>query len=362
MGKRIFYLDNLRMAMIIMAVLYSSAMGFMVFTPQHTYVINQGPNIVFDCFVQWCDALILPILFFISGYFAASSLRIRLFKPFFKEKWQRIGIPWLFGSLIVAPELAYLSFLNLHTDANFLTFYGYHFWQDSFEQGPFGFLGVLAFFYVLLMAAKKVRPHCLQRNEAAPPSILCMLLLIGCSTTGMFFVLPHIGNRWIQVLYVLNFQPSQIINCSLYFLFGIYAFKHRWFTAQGYCPSCRWVLPFIVLSVVYISLFLPFGMSTVVTIFPLVRALTVALLSVCALLGLLGSFAAWGNKPLALTALSYPIYFLGQALVLNTAWFLQPLEISSFLKFLLISGLSLIYAYMLGKYALIRMRPFKPRH
>ena len=328
MGTRIQFFDDLRMTMVILAMAGSISIG---------------------SFYTWAEGIALPVLFFISGYFSASSLRIRQLRPFFKKRWQRLGWVWLFGSFILAPQLAYLQ----SDSSDFLSFYSTHFWQDSFSQGPFWFLSILLTMTLLLMAAKKNFPHCLQHVASTKPSVVLLIGLVLADGLASHGAAQLWGNIWFHPLYILDLPAAHIISIVLYFLLGIYAMKHRWFSAHGYIPSPFWIIPFLAFSLLYFIMVLPVWLISLVK----------AILPLTALLGLLGCLAYFRSKQpnilITFTGLSYPIYFLSQSLLQNTAWFIHPLAVSPWLKFLLIGGLSLIYAYMLSKYVLHKLPPFK---
>lgn len=331
MGKRIHFLDNLRTGLILLVIVYSC-----------TALFQDVP--AFAAFTSWAQAFTLALLFFISGYFGASSLRIRQFKPFFKEKWRRIGWVWLAGSIILAPQLAYIT----STSDDFLSFYMHHFWTDSFSQGPFWFLSLLLAFYVLLMGAKKVRPHCLQYAKEKSTSGLILIVLIIANSAWRYSLGGALRQAWVHPLYILDFPLGDVGTYGLYFLFGIFAFRHRWFTAKGPTPSPLWFLAFAAASVCYL-------------IDPIAPAADV--LALTALVGLTGAAARWlnqdGKQALTWAAISYPLYVVSQTLLLNTAWFVQLLDVGSSLKFILVCGLTLIYGYMLSKYLVLRIAPFK---
>jgi glucan biosynthesis protein C len=362
MGQRIYFLDNLRTAVIVLAVLGNAAIGFMISPMQQAYVIagsmDSGQRAIgFDIFVTWLNVFILPVLFFISGYFGASTLRIRLFKPFFQRKWQRIGWPWIFGSLLLAPELAWLKALNSNPDLGFWTFYTQMFWTEDYEQGQFWFLGVLLALFLCLMAAKKLRPNCLRRVTAStlPPWVPIGIILI--SATASFWLQLLCGNLWFHPLYILVFQPHRLVNGILYFILGVLAFKHRWFTPGGYTPSPYWLVLFALLSVLRYAA--PLASMLYLMIGPLINAT----MAMTALLGLLGAFSTWGNQngqqAVTLASLSYPLYFLHQTLLQNTAWFLNPLAIPGLMKYVLICAITFIYAYLISKYVLLRLPSFR---
>lgn len=368
MGKRIYFIDNLRTFLIFLIVFIDAAMGFMIFPPYHPYVLEGAAEsgqrlFAFDVFVSWGSTFAVPILFFISGYFGASSLRVRLFKPFFLKKWQRLGWPWVFGSLFLAPQLAYLAYLNEDDTLDFLGFYMTHFWTDWYEQGPFWFLGLLLGMFGCLMAAKKLRPHCLQKKPADKPSFVLLSCIFLFSAFATFWMDLICSTIWIHPLKLLVFQPVHLANYIIYFAFGVYAFRHRWFTPQNYCPSMKWLVPFILLSILHLGHVIPTAPTFVSLFYVWALPLIYSGMILTGLLGLIGLFSAHitssGPSALTLSLFSYPIYFLHQTLIQNTAWFLRPLEIPGFLKYIVICALALIYAYMLSKYILLRLSSFK---
>ncbi|MCH4166329.1 MAG: hypothetical protein LKF74_05110 [Megasphaera sp.] len=363
--KRLWFLDNLRTFAVLLGLLCIWAGAYTVF-PSQLYIRTTGHWVGFDVFYEGAVAISLAALFFISGYLGASDLRIHVIKPFFQKKWQRLGWPWLFGVLFLAPELAFLSYTSHGGTGSFLDFYGQHYWSDAFTQGPFWFLGVLLFLFLCLIGAKKWRHHILQRCAASGMTAPLVLFILVLQALLVSECLSYSGMTWFNSLYILTFQPSRMVTCLLYFLLGIYALKHRWFTANGYMPSTRWIaalviiVPLYAVMAPYISIigFFTAGFQPLHTL--------VFLASFLSLPGLLGSMAVLNKLPhpdsptaVLLSNLSYPFYFLGPLLIENTAYFLQPLAISEGLKVLVTALLVIIYGYMLCKYALWHMPCFK---
>jgi glucans biosynthesis protein C len=78
------------------------------------------------------DVPIMPILFFLAGYFALRSLQKRGTWLFLKDKLVRIGIPWIFGALFLAPLITYMIYFSRGMPTSFLEFWRTDFWTKLY--------------------------------------------------------------------------------------------------------------------------------------------------------------------------------------------------------------------------------------
>ena len=371
MGKRIHYLDNLR-TFLVFAGICSAALGnFRPFPLLHPYVpapMHSIEGLAIDFLYNLAIVCIVPAIFFISAYFGASSLRIHMIRPYFKSKWTRLGWPWLAGTILLAPELLYLASRSCgsHGDGPAFSIVHLPFWSAYF-QSPFFCIGLLLLFHLALMGAKKWRRSLFQRAAAAPPSagilagFYALQLVVAAAFFGLLLAAHRTPDLWFP-LYVLYLAAM----CGLYFCFGVYAFRHRWFTAGGYVPSAVHIIgATLLLGVVVASSYITMGISVFIsgTLFPLL--LFFSILQLPLLLALLAAFAKWGDietdKTKLAAGLAYPLYVVSDTLIQNTAYFLQPLSLGTPLKFILTLALSFLYGYMICKYALRHLPCFKTR-
>ena len=371
MGKRIHYLDNLRTFLVFAGICFAALGNFRPFPLLHPYVpapMHSIEGLAIDFLYNLAIVCIVPAIFFISAYFGASSLRIHMIRPYFKSKWTRLGWPWLAGTILLAPELLYLASRSCgsHGDGPAFSIVHLPFWSAYF-QSPFFFIGLLLLFHLALMGAKKWRRSLFQRAAAAPPSagILAVFYVLQLAVAAAFFGLLLAAHRapdlWFP-LYVLYLAAMS----GLYFCFGVYAFRHRWFTAGGYVPSSVHIIgAALLLGVVVASSYITMGISVFIsgTLFPLL--LFFSILQLPLLLALLAAFAKWGDietdKTKLAAGLAYPLYVVSDTLIQNTAYFLQPLSLGTPLKFVLTLALSFLYGYMICKYALRHLPCFKTR-
>lgn len=371
MGKHIYYLDNLRTCLVFAGICFAALGNFRPFPLLHPYVpapINSLEGVAVDFLYNLAIVFIVPAIFFISAYFGASSLRIHMIRPYFKSKWTRLGWPWLIGTVLLAPELLYLASRSCgsHGDGPAFSLIHPPFWSAYF-QSPFFFIGLLLLFHLALMGAKKWRRSLFQRTAAAPPSagilagFYALQLVVAAAFFGLLLAAHRAPDFWF-LQYVLYLAAT----CGLYFCFGVYAFRHRWFTAGGYVPSAVHIIgAALLLGVIVASSYITMGISVFIsgTLFPLL--LFFSLLQLPLLLALLAAFAKWGDietdKTKLAAGLAYPLYVVSDTLIQNTAYFLQPLSLGAPLKCILTLALSFLYGYMLCKYALRHLPCFKTR-
>ena len=81
--KRIFFLDNLKAFIVILMVVFHAAMCYMAYAPEWWYVLDTQRVFSATLFVLWADIFIMPIMFFISGYFGLK----RASTPSGKASW-----------------------------------------------------------------------------------------------------------------------------------------------------------------------------------------------------------------------------------------------------------------------------------
>ena len=371
MGKRIHYLDNLRTFLVFAGICFAALGNFRPFPLLHPYVpapMHSIEGLAIDFLYNLAIVCIVPAIFFISAYFGASSLRIHMIRPYFKSKWTRLGWPWLVGTILLAPELLYLASRSCgsHGDGPAFSIVHLPFWSAYF-QSPFFCIGLLLLFHLALMGAKKWRRSLFQRAAAAPPSagilagFYALQLIVAAAFFGLLLAAHRTPDLWFP-LYVLYLAAMS----GLYFCFGVYAFRHRWFTAGGYVPSAVHIIgAALLLGVIVASSYITMGISVFIsgTLFPLL--LFFSLLQLPLLLALLAAFAKWGDietdKTKLAAGLAYPLYVVSDTLIQNTAYFLQPLSLGMPLKFVLTLALSFLYGYMICKYALRHLPCFKTR-
>lgn len=236
--ERLYFFDNLRACVIVLVIVLHGSITYMAYAPTWWYVLDPQNSAFFTWLVMLIDVPIMPILFFIAGYFALPALQKRGVKRFLQEKFVRLGIPWIFGVVFLAPLVTYLIYVSRHIPMGYLQFWATDFWGKMYQQSVYWFLGVLLLLFGVL---------CVVYNEnswlrtgqpivglPAPKMFAAFVGLMTISSLAM--TLSYGPDDWAHI-YLFAFQPVRLPLYFGYFFLGIYAQRHSWFTADGYRPE-----------------------------------------------------------------------------------------------------------------------------
>lgn len=102
---RVAFLDNLRYLMVLLVVVYHSVAAYAAVAPH--WLIHDSTSFVADAIRELLDVFMMPLLFFIAGYFALTSLEKKGAWNFIKDKVKRLWVPWTLAVLIVLPLAIY---------------------------------------------------------------------------------------------------------------------------------------------------------------------------------------------------------------------------------------------------------------
>jgi len=238
-----------------LVIVLHGSMTYMAYAPPWWYVVDPENNLLFTALVLLIDVPIMFILLFVAGYFALPSLVKSGPKKFLKDKFTRIGLPWIFGVLLLAPPTAYLIYFSRNVPVTFLQFWRNDFWGPMYQQSVYWYLGILFLLFsaLSLVYASSSRVRVL-KQKATAPSWRLFVTFAGLTTAGFLFVnLFFPLDTWTNVGYILTLQPLRVPLYVGYFLLGMYAYRNAWFTADGYNPSLdHWMPVFIASGLLYV--------------------------------------------------------------------------------------------------------------
>ena len=369
--KRLYFLDNLKWVIIGLMTVFHAAMCYMAYAPDWWYVVDKSqPVFSGTVFILWVDIFIMPVMFFISGYFGLMSLSKHGAGTFWRKKFSRIAVPWIFGAMVFAPLVTYIILASRHAPTDFWTFYTTLFWGPLYEQAQYWYLGALLALYVLLTIAVALAPSLWTRSMLPKrPSVLLYAALLVLSTASIYGAgsVMH-PDAWKFYYYILVLQPVRIVTYILVFFLGAWAWRSRWFESGGYVPSAWfWGLVTLVISPAYLwqKLLLPTTGADAATL-ALANALTQGPFMSSATLFLLTLFAPHLDytTPLlsSLSQTSYPVYYLHMEVLFPVAWAFTTLPwLNVYIKYLLVCAITLIICYLLGKHVLLRISCFGGR-
>jgi hypothetical protein len=349
------FLDNLRAFVVLLVIALHGFMNYMAYASD-CYVVDRQNSIFFTLLVLLIDVPIMPIMFFIAGYFALPSLRKSGGRVFLREKLMRLGIPWAIAVLVLAPPIAYMTYLSRDVPMGLFEFWRTDFWTEMYEQSVYWFLGILLFMFLVLGFVYSLSG----RLRAAPqrvsiPSWKTFVSFAAVMSAG--FLLPNLWRSmddWMDVYYLFVFQPVRLPVYIGYFVLGLYAYQHAWFTADGYQPrpGC-WGLGCILFGLAYLG-FRGWSLSIEEPLL-LVGAGTGILFNAFCLASLIAGVAVFQQKIngagffwKSQAANSYGIYYLHPLVLDPLAYALRNVSLSVFLKAVLLVSLTIVMSWGLS--------------
>ena len=107
MNKRINYVDNLRWLCVFLLIPYHAAMSYN--TWGEAFYIFYEPSRSIAALVLFCTPWLMPLMFLLAGVSARFSLKKRGYLGFIKERFIRLGIPFILGLLLISPVLSFFG-------------------------------------------------------------------------------------------------------------------------------------------------------------------------------------------------------------------------------------------------------------
>lgn len=372
---RMYFFDNLRGFIILMVIVFHAAIGYMTIPPEWWYVIDIKKNPLFDLFVMATDVFIMPIIFFIAGYFALPVLIKKGTASFWHSKFFRIVVPWIVGVLLFAPLITYsIPFSRTATPPSYLFFWVIFFGPTIFNHAQYWFLGVLTWFFLLLTIIYNIVPSSFQRKSSPSSPSITDFFLFGLVTALTFFVanLYYQVDQWVSAAYLAHIQPTRILLYLCYFGLGIHAWRNLWFTETGYQPATK---PCLFWSVLTLIIFLAYRVvftDTTPAVLKVGHALVHSFFCLAATFGFIVLFRDFFNSNAylwrRLSANSYIIYYIHHFVLLPLAYMVQKIEAPVWVKFISVSLLSVILCYLIAEYIIgrtidiIRKKPAQLMH
>ncbi len=267
-SKRINFLDALKAFIILLVVFYHVLMAYIIYPIIPMFIhdrfihsiqnyYSEGEKLFFLTLLLVVNApTMMSIMFFIAGYFALAPLIKKGASQFLKDKFVRLGIPFVLGTTVLAPLAAFIAYLPRGTRVNYFAYWFLRFFRpNEFSQYHFWFLGVLLLFFLVLGLIFLIVGDKISSIKTKPrkPSLLFFMVFITI-TTGMYFVVnlfypAEAFTQW----YVLQFQTVIFLIYAAYFVFGIYAYTRNWFI-DGYKPRIiPWAIAYVISIFMYLS-------------------------------------------------------------------------------------------------------------
>jgi fucose 4-O-acetylase-like acetyltransferase len=240
--ERLWYIDNLRLLMIVFVVMHHLAVTYSGFGS--FYDLGQAGHlsvpstIWFGFYLSLQQGYFMGLLFMIAGYFAAGSYDRKGFGPFVRERFRRLVIPSLIFMAVITPFIMYVELGRnyfqpqlglLHVLLRFLA-----------GTGPMWFAVALFIFSAVYglgrMITRKGAP--VSNRKQIKPSFInaVMLILIIAVCAFLIRIVQPIGTN------VLNMQFCYFASYIVLFIVGILVHRNNLFARISYHAGKRWLI------------------------------------------------------------------------------------------------------------------------
>jgi peptidoglycan/LPS O-acetylase OafA/YrhL len=360
--ERQYALDNLRVLVIFLVVVLHAAISYMAFAPAWWYVLDPGRSLFFTGVVLVVDVPIMLIMFFLAGYFTFGSLAKRGAGRFLRDKLVRIGLPWVLGTLLLAPPTAYMIYYSRRVPMGLGTFWATDFWGKAYQQSVYWYLGVLLALFALAALAYLLAPafrNWQARTQRPGWALLAGFVLVMTAASLALVRAGHSLDQWSHC-YLFVYQPARTPLYLGYFALGVYASQRGWFLDGGFAPRLGpWLACCVLSGAAYLGsrLFLPPGSDGTLA----GQVLVTFLFNLFCFASLPAGVAAaravldrdtplWRSQ----ARNSYGVYYLHPLILYPLALALVPLQLSIYGKFLAITLLAYLLSWAVSAALLTR--------
>ncbi len=116
------YIDNLRSILILILIPYHAAMAWNVWE-EPNYIFFDGNRII-SSIVVFFSPFFMAALFMLAGISTCFALKKKTFWQYLSERFRKLIIPFLLGTLILMPPITYIADkFNTGYSGNFLRHY-----------------------------------------------------------------------------------------------------------------------------------------------------------------------------------------------------------------------------------------------
>ena len=224
---RIYYMDYLRAFIIFIVIVLHSLLPFVI---GYDWNVNdQIKTLPFTISCVKIDVFIMPIMFFIAGYFAIPSIRKGIIR-FIKGKILRILVPFFIGLIFLAPIISYIGLLHRNiAESDYFSYWLANF-KGFMDPKHFWFLLVLFVFFMIFALIYSIFKNKIDKiyeeSKSKPMDLKGVLILL------IFFILLAIilfyyagrkfpDDSWFAGYKFVVFQVTRMTGYVLYFTAGI---------------------------------------------------------------------------------------------------------------------------------------------
>jgi glucans biosynthesis protein C len=242
--NRIIYLDSLRTFLMILVIIYHTAMIYTL--PQSFFYHELAPDFltrsILSFFLSVTQSFFMGLLFFIAGYFTVKSVNKRGVNNFIYSKSIRFIPIILIYAFIICPVL---HFLGNGINQNIFTFMLNSYssaaaYSRIINVGPLWFTQTLLIFYLIyILIFDKI--NLFHFKTTIQISIKWILIII---VTEIIFT--YISRIWFPIGNVFFYLTiPYIAQHFIWFMIGVYVYKYNWLNYLNKISKYWYITAFI---------------------------------------------------------------------------------------------------------------------
>lgn len=234
-------LDALRSFVTLLVVAHHAALAYVAVSspPRPTafatadaswmaFPVTDGETwIGFDLFVGWNHVFFMSLMFFVSGIFVWPSLERKGGVTYLKDRALRLGLPFLFASILLSPLAYYPTYLLTGAPPGLETYAKAWMGLGEWPGGPAWFVGTLLAFDCIVTLFHTTAGSTMKLigrwwAELGRWPVLFFLSLVALSMTAYGIMLSFFGPLLWFGLGPFHVQACRVLLYGLYFLVGLW--------------------------------------------------------------------------------------------------------------------------------------------
>jgi len=226
MSQRIYYLDWIRIIVVLMLIPFHTAMTF---APYPWYLRNNELNHATQALVMVMDQYHMELLFLIAGAATFFSLGARSGKAYVFERLKRLFIPLIFGMLVLVPPCYWVVAVHFSNyQESFFEWYPTFLrdslspFQTDFKAGALWFLWYLVFYTVVLF------PFFILIHRRFRHNLIPWLAGFFQKPGALFLIVIPIALVEIYPSWIIT-GDFQVFYYVIFFIIGFFLFSHPGF-------------------------------------------------------------------------------------------------------------------------------------
>jgi len=234
-----YAIGYLRAFLVALVVAHHTALGYFPLNLSHQATLLNSPRLwltfpVLDAhhwaftalFVAFNDSFFMSLMFLVSGLFFWHGLARKGVKTFLRDRFLRLGLPFVVAVVFFSPVAYYPSYLQTSAHTGFADFWRQWRSLGMWPGGPAWFLWVLLAFDTVSALLFSMRPAWASALGRFPerlsgrPWVAGLLLAAVSAVVYVPFAVLFTANSW-TTFGPFAFQTSRLLQYFVYFLFGV---------------------------------------------------------------------------------------------------------------------------------------------